>query len=122
MIMEPELITIVEGQMPDFRATSFMLTMSVLEGPMDAAVAMCELRTMKGESIMARCREAWREGRPVKLDFPVDFQEREQIEVVAMRLDEVPEGQLLQLWVRHLIDAEDEIEEELDEGDDDYGY
>jgi hypothetical protein len=120
--MEPELITIVEGQTPDFRATSFMLTMSVLEGPSDMDVAMCELRTMKGEGIVARCQEAWREGRPVKLDFPDDMMARHQIDVVAIRLHEAPEGQLLSLWVRHLMDEDEEVEEGFDEGDDDFGY
>jgi hypothetical protein len=120
--MEPELITIVEGQTPDFRNPNFMLTMSVLEGPTGGDVAMCELRTMKGEGILSRCQNAWREGRAVKLDFPDDMMSRRQIDVVAMRLHEVSEGQLLSLWVRQALNEDEEIEEGFDDGEDDYGY
>jgi hypothetical protein len=117
--MEPELITIVEGPTPDFRPNPPLWLHSILEGPEDGDVLLCELRTLKGEPILNRCRAAWKEGRPVKLDFPDHLRQRQQLDVVALRLTEVPEGKVLNVWVRHPVEIE-EIEEEFDEGDDDY--
>jgi hypothetical protein len=68
---------------------------------------------------MERCQQAWREGRPVKLDFPDEMRMRQQLDVVAMRLGEVDEGQLLRLWVSFPVEYDEEEEEEMDEGDED---
>jgi hypothetical protein len=120
-MMEPELITIVEGPTPDFRPSDQLWLYSALEGPEDSNVYMCELRTMNGEAILARCRAAWKEGRPVRLEFPDEMRSRQQLDVAALRLYEVPEGKVLNVWVRQPVDAE-EAEEEFDEGDDDFGF
>lgn len=77
---------------------------------------MCELRTYGGESIVERCQNAWREGRPVRLDFPDRLRLRRQLDVVAMRLSVLEEGPLLQLWLR-VTDGQLE-EDEFDEEDD----
>ena len=111
-MIEPELITIVEGPTPEFRPTPQLWFQSIYEGPMDSDVATCELRTMNGPSIVERCKQAWKERRPVKLDFPDYMRMRQQIDVVAMRLQEVDEGMMLMLWVRHPIEEETEEEEE----------
>lgn len=117
---EPELITIIEGPTPEFRQSPYLWFQSVYEGPEDADVAMCELRTFNGEDILERCLGAWREGRPVKLDFPDHLRMRRQLTVVAMRLQQLEEGPLLVLWIRQ---PESEFEEEeFDEGEDDYGF
>ena len=112
--MEPEYITIIEGPTPEFQAAPFLALQSIYEGPMEADVAMTELRTMNGEDIMERCQGAWREGRPVLLDFPDDMGLRQEVEVVAMRLRDQEEGMVLMLWV-HLPLEEDEEEEEWEE-------
>ena len=116
-MIEPELITIIEGPTPDFRPNPKWLQ-SIYEGPDDQDVAICELRTGTGQDILERCQQAWHEGRPVKLDYPDSMRMRQQVDVVAMRLQEVPEGELLRLWVALPM----EVEEELDEGDDEFGY
>jgi len=120
--IEPELITIVEGPTPEFRPSSHLWFHSVYEGPEDADIAMCELRTLNGESIMERCRNAWKEGRPVRLDFPDYMRMRQQLDVVGMRLQELEEGPMLVLWVRQLIDMEDYEEEGVDDEDDDFFF
>ena len=109
---EPEYITILEGPTPDFEPASFLSLQSIYEGPDPAAVAQCELRTMNGDDIVARCREAWREGRPVRLDFPDEMRMRQEVDVVAMRLREVDEGTILRLWVQMPIEEDEEEEEE----------
>jgi hypothetical protein len=118
VMLEPELITIVEGPTPDFRPSPQLWFQSILEGPVDSDIAVCELRTLKGESIVERCRRAWREGRPVKLDFPDQIRMRQQVDVVAMRLQEVDEGKKLVVWVRQPA-AGDEDEQDEEEGADD---
>lgn len=123
-MIEPELITIVEGPTPEFRPSPQLWFQSIYEGPMDSDVAMCELRTMNGADIMERCKRAWKERRPVKLDFPDYMRMRQQIDVVAMRLQEVDEGTMLMLWVRHPVEDEEPEEEEegVDEDHDDFAY
>lgn len=111
--IEPELITIIEGPTPEFRPSPQDWVQSVLEGPEDRMIAMCHLRTANGEDIMERCRNAWREGRPVKLDFPDELRMRQQVDVVSIRLTEVQDGPVLLLWVALPYSVEE------DEGDDD---
>lgn len=115
--LEPELITIIEGPTPDFQPSPQRWLQSIYEGPDDKETAVCQLRTANGEDIMERCQRAWRENRPVRLDYPDDLRMRQQADVVAMRLQQVEEGQLLLLWVSLPVVYEDE-EEEFDEGDD----
>jgi hypothetical protein len=124
-MLEPELITIVEGPTPDFRPSPQLWFQSILEGPEDSEIAVCELRTLKGEGIVERCRRAWREGRAVKLDFPDQVRMRQQVDVVAVRLQEVDEGKKLVVWVRQpaAYDEEEEDEEEgADDGQDEFGF
>lgn len=118
--MEPELIEVLEGPTPDFQPAPYLSMQMVYEGPVDAEAAFCELRTANGDNIMERCRQAWRELRPVKLDYPDELRMRQQVDVVAARLRNVPEGVVLMLWVRWPIDEEEDGEvEEFDDGEDD---
>ena len=117
---EPELITVLEGPTPEFRPSPYLWFQSVLEGPVDADVLMCELRVLNGQDIVRRCQEAWQEGRPVQLDYPDELRMRQRIDVVAMRLQDLEAGPLIILWVRQ--PHEQLEEEEYDDGDDDFGY
>ena len=117
MVTEPELISIIEGPTPEFQPTPQRWLQSIHEGPQDKAVAMCNLRTASGEDIMERCYRAWDEGRAVKLDYPDEMRMRQQADVIAMRLTEVDEGEMLLLWVS--LDYEVEFEEVDDDYDDD---
>ena len=116
--IEPELITIIEGPTPDFRPTPVDWVQSVLEGPEDRLVAVCQLRTGNGEDIMERCRNAWKDGRPVRLDFPDEMRMRQQLDVVSIRLEQLDAGEALMLWVALPLDHIEEIEE-IDDADED---
>jgi hypothetical protein len=129
--IKPELIEIVEGPTPEFRPSPQHWNQSIIEGPDDRLVGLCELRTLKGTDILDRCMTAWDEGRPVKLDYPDDMRLRQQADVVAMRLRQVEEGPLLQLWVSLPFDEEawlaaQETEDfdfdDLDDDDEDDSY
>ena len=97
---EPELITIVEGPPPDFQDTQDVWALSVREEREPRLLALCQLRAFSGPKMLDRCRHAWREDRPVKLDFPDGTGMRRQVDVVAARWSEVEEGHLLHLWVQ----------------------
>ena len=116
-MIEPEYITIVEGPTPQFRPVQEPLFHSILEGPDDADIALCEMRTLNGDDIVERCRGAWHDGRPVLLDYPDDMRLRQQVQVVSMRLVEWEDrGNVLRLWVRQPLELEET--DEFDESDD----
>lgn len=123
MIEEPELIEIIEGPTPEFHPSPQVWLQSLQEGPNIRDVVLCQLRTGNGKDIKERCENAWEDGRPVRLDFPDDLRMRQQVDVVAMRLSEVDEGELLTLWVSLPVDyeiiVEDGFDEEDEEEDDD---
>lgn len=116
-VTKPELITIIEGPTPDFYPTPHRWLQSIQEGPRDRAVALCQLRTANGDDIMARCQGAWREGRPVKLDYPDDLRLRQQADVIAMRLETVEEGPMLSLWVSLDYGLEEFFDEDFSDDD-----
>jgi len=132
-IREPELISIIEGPTPDFRPAMDRWLQSVHETPMNRGIAMCQLRTMNGPDIVARCQDAWHEHRSVKLEFPDEMRLPQQVDVVAMRLDEVDAGQMLYLWVSLPVemvfmaatddDLDDDVEaDDFDDDDLDDGF
>jgi hypothetical protein len=114
--MEPELITIIEGPTPDFMPHPHGWVQSIYEGPEETDIALCQLRTGNGADIVERSELAWKQGRPVRLDYPDDLRMRQQVDVVAMRLTQIEEGQLLLLWVA-LPYAVGEEGDDLDEDD-----
>ncbi len=114
--MEPELITIIEGPTPDFMPNPQGWVQSIYEGPRETDVALCQLRTGNGGDIVARCQRAWIEGRPVRLDYPDDLRLRQQVDVLALRLTNVDEGELLLLWVAVPWEEGDDADD--DESDD----
>ena len=121
-VREPELISIIEGPTPEFRPSPQRWLQSIHESPVDNGIAMCQLRTANGPDILERCQTAWQENRQVKLDFPDELRLRQQVDVVAMRLSELDEGQVLNLWVTlpfEMIFVTEEDEADGDEYDDD---
>ncbi|MEM8857079.1 MAG: hypothetical protein AAGD96_02080 [Chloroflexota bacterium] len=118
---EPEYITIVEGHTPEFHQTADFSIHSVLEGPNDAINTFTEMRTMNGEAIRERCLRAWSEGRPVRLDYPDEMRLRKELDVVGLRLKEVDEGTVLQLWVRKEIEYDSPEDGDFDQSESDDG-
>lgn len=116
--LEPEYITILEGPTPDFRSNIQLWNWGIYQGMNENDIGWCELRTANGDDIRARCQRAWREGRTVQLDYPDELRMRRYVDVVAMRLSEAPEGQILSLWVYLPTDGLP-LEEDGDADDDD---
>jgi len=99
-VIEPETITIVEGPPPEFKQTPDVWPLSIYEDPQPSLPAYVQMRTFSGPKLLDRCQRAWRETRPVKLDFPDGTGMRRQINIVAARWTEVEEGHVLHLWVQ----------------------
>ena len=94
-----EFITIVEGPTPDFTPSSAEWPWSLQEGPGSSVCAVCTLRTLDSESLVERCRNAWKESRSVRLDYPDGEGGRQEADIVAVRVETVEEGDVLYLWV-----------------------
>ena len=94
-----EFITIVEGPTPDFSSTLDEWPWSLHEGPGNTVCAVCDLRTFDGRALAERCRSAWNEDRPVRLDYPDGEGGRQVADIVAVRAETVEEGDILHLWV-----------------------
>lgn len=97
---EPAYITIVEGPPPEFREVSSEWAFGLLEGTNNSEIAMCEMRTFDGPKLVKRCQDAWREGRPARLDFPTGEGVRGELDILAVRWEEIEEGHKLYLWVK----------------------
>lgn len=101
MEAEPELITIVEGPPPEFKSVDDAWMFSLMESARPYFISLCQVRSFKGQVLMERCQRAWSAQRPIRLDFPTMSGLRKQLEIVAARYEQLPEGDLLNLWVRH---------------------
>jgi len=97
---KPAYITIVEGPPPDFKDVSNEWSIGVLEGFEKNQIAMCEMRAFNGPQLVKRCQDAWREGRSARLDFPTGEGLRGELDIVAIRWEQVPEGHKVYLWVK----------------------
>jgi hypothetical protein len=117
-IIDPELITIVEGPPPEFQLARELWPFSLWEGKVPQAVGYVQMRTFNGPAMLDRCMRAWDQSRPVMLDFPQLDGLRRQVEVLAARATTVDEGDVLNLWVALPADEVAETEEDLDVGDD----
>lgn len=97
---DPAYITIVEGPPPDFQESANEWALGVLESHLNSDVAVCEMRTFNGPKMVDRCQTAWQDGRPARLDFPTGDGGRGELDIVAIRWEEVEEGHKLRLWVK----------------------
>lgn len=97
---KPAYITIVEGPTPDFRDVSNEWAISVLEGTKHNEIGLCEMRAFNGPKLVERCQNAWRVGRPARLDFPTGEGLRKELDILAARWEAVEEGHKLYLWVK----------------------
>lgn len=100
MNTEAEKITIIEGPTPQFEQPHEAWPQSVIEGPNVREVAVTRLRTFNGPALVERCWKAWDKGDPIHLEYRDDEGLTRMARIVAARCGEVPEGQVLFLYVR----------------------
>jgi hypothetical protein len=117
IMKETEKITIIEGPPPTFELVSDSWLLSLTEGPIPTRVAMCQVRSFNGHTLMERCYRAWRESQPIRLEYRSEDGLTQQVPIVAARWFEIDEGDVLQLWV---VYREEDIEVEIDIDVDDF--
>ena len=115
---EPEKITIIEGPPPTFELDTDVWLPGLVEGPVPFQVAMCRLRSPNAPELVQRCYRAWRDGQSISLEYRSDEGLADEAPIIAARWSEVPEGQVLMLWVR-LIQDPFQVHIEFDESSDD---
>ncbi len=101
MSEEAESITIIEGPPPEFKDAEQVWTLSLVEANQAYDISLTQVRSFKGQALMERCRRAWQGQRPIYLDFPAYSGLRRRFEIIAAKFEQLPEGDLLNLWVRH---------------------
>ncbi len=109
MEADPELITIIDGPPPDFKTVIEPWTLSLLESDRPFQVSLCQVRSFKGQVLLDRCRAAWSRHRSIYLDFPTMSGLRQKLEIVGARFEKLPEGDMLNLWVRHGLHDLDDV-------------
>lgn len=110
-----ERITIIEGPPPVFESIEDGWALGLNEGPFLYDLALTRLRTFNGPALVERCHRAWTSGSSIHLHYRNDMGLEETAPIMAARTTESPEGHVLLLWCRR---KPEEVEEELDFGDD----
>ncbi len=100
---ESEVITIVEGPTPEFHMATEPWALSLLEGQSAHIAATCQVRSFNGQKLLERCLRAWRRQHTIRLDFKETDGLRRQVEIIAARLDQVDNVDVLNLWVREKV-------------------
>jgi hypothetical protein len=108
-------ITIIEGPPPTFELVQDGWALGLNDSPSLSDLAVTHLRTFNGAELVRRCNKAWRIQEPMVLEYRTMDGLLAEAPIVAARLQDVQEGQMLLLWVR--LDS-DEIEIEVDYEDD----
>ncbi len=109
-------ITIIEGPPPVFETIEDGWALGLNEGPYLYDLALTRLRTFNGPALVERCHRAWNNHTTILLHYRNDMGMEETAPIMAARSIETEEGNMLLLWCRR---KPDEVEEELDLGDDD---
>jgi len=109
-------ITIIEGPPPVFESIEDGWALGLNESPYLYDLAVTRLRTFNGPALVERCHRAWNTQTTINLHYRNDLGMEEMAPIMAARSVETADGHMLILWCRRKFD---EVEEELDFGDDD---
>lgn len=108
---ESRKITILEGPPPTFEAIADPILYGLREAASPAHIVMCRLRAHNGPSLIERCYRAWKENEQITLEFKTEDGLMIEAPIVACRWSEIPDGDILMLWL-----AMEEVEFEIDTG------
>ena len=109
-------ITIIEGPPPVFEPIEDGWALGLNEGPYLYDLALTRLRTFNGPALVERCHRAWQNQTTINLHYRNDMGLEEKSPIMAARSVESKDGHILLLWCRRKAE---EVEEELDLGDQD---
>ena len=118
-------ITIIEGPPPTFENVNQGWVYGLQESPSLGDIALTRFRTFNGGELVERCYRTWRDQHTIHLEFRDPDGLERLVPIVAARVLDIDDGQMIYLWVR-LVDDEVELEfgydDDLgDDSDDDFG-
>jgi hypothetical protein len=109
-------ITIIEGPSPVFEMTPDIWLHGLVEGVSQAEIVATRLRTLNGSELVERCQRTWQEQQSINLEYRTMDGLLAEVPIVAARILDTEEGDVLLLWLRF---PDDSIELGIDyEGDD----
>jgi hypothetical protein len=108
-------ITIIEGPPPEFEEVNDGWALGLNDSPALFNIGVTNLRTFNGPALIERCNRAWRNQQTIHLEYRSPEGLEQEAPIMAARFVDLPDGQLLMLWVR--LD-EEEVELELGYDDD----
>ena len=111
-----EKITIIEGPPPNFETIGDGWALGLNESPSLASIALTQLRTFNGPSLVERCYRRWKDNLPIHLHYRNDLGLEETAPIVAARSMGTDDGHVLVLWIS--LDIQ-KVHIELDSGDGD---
>ena len=104
-------ITIIEGPPPTFEPLEDAWAIGLNESPALYGTALTRLRTFNGAALVERCHRTWRHQAPMFLHYRNEIGLEERVPILAARSVETNDGQVLMLWIRREVPAqEDETE------------
>lgn len=104
-------ITIIEGPPPTFEPLEDAWAIGLNESPALYGTALTRLRTFNGAALVERCHRTWRHQEPMYLHYRNEIGLEERVPILAARSMETNDGQVLMLWIRREVPAqEDETE------------
>ncbi len=112
-------ITIIEGPPPTFAPVHDSWLLGLHEGTQVGNVVVTQLRTYNGASLVERCYRAWSKRQSIHLVFRSSDGLERHAPIVASRNIELPEGNLLLLWVHMTREEQAELAVGREEDDND---
>jgi hypothetical protein len=110
-----EKITIIEGPTPTFEQIPELWVHGLSESTMQSEMVMTRLRTFNGPTLVERCNRAWSNQREIQLEYRTPDGLNTEAPIIAARIMETEEGDMLLLWLRM---ADDSVELEIGYDDD----
>lgn len=101
-------ITIIEGPPPIFENVNDGWALGLNESPSIYHMALTRLRTFNGPELVERCHRMWRKKEPIFLHYRNELGLEDKVPILAARASEVPEGQVLFLWILRPVDENDD--------------
>lgn len=125
---ESQKITIIEGPAPTFVLARDAWLLGLVEGCNPYHLVQCCLRAFNGAELVERCHQAWRNHEGINLEYRGNDDLTHLAPIVAARWTEVPEGDVVLLWLRleeasvpigldlRFDDLDDELDDDFEDG------
>ena len=115
--LSEEKITIIEGPPPVFEPISDGWAMGLSESPFLYDISLTQVRTFNGPSLVERCHRTWKNNGNIYLHYRNEMGIEEKAPIEAARSVETDDGQILLIWIRHVPEFDESVDDDLFEDD-----